>query len=203
MEPTSFPLRWPDSWPRTAGNARRVARFSKNKQAISVASAIARLYLELRRLRVKNIDDVIVSTNVRPTLHGQPSSRDGNPADPGVAVYFTLNNMARVLACDTWTRLADNIAAVAAHIGAMRQIDRYGVGTLDQLFEGFRALPAKGGTWRSMLGFEHDSHPTRAEIEAAFVIKAAIMHPDKAGGSHEAMAALNAARDAAKKEVAP
>lgn len=150
---------------------------------------------------MRDVNSIILSTNVRPTLHGDPSSRDGNPGDPGAALYFTLNGVARVLACDTWLRLADNIAAIAAHIDAMRKIDRYGVGTLDQLFEGFRALPAKGGSWRSMLGFEHDARPSIADVNRAFRERAETMHPDKPGGSHEAMAAINAARDAAREEL--
>jgi hypothetical protein len=201
MEPTSFPLRWPDGWPRTPGHRRRVARFSSFKADLTVSVACDRLWLQLSRLKVRNLDSAILSTNVRPTLHGQPSSRDRNPDDPGAAVYFELNGKARVLACDTWTRLADNIAAIAGHIDSMRKIDRYGVGTLDQLFEGYRSLPAKGGTWRSMLGFAQDARPTRDEIEAIYRTKARTMHPDHAGGSHEAMAALNAARDAALEEI--
>jgi hypothetical protein len=33
--------------------------------------------------------------------------------------------------------VADNIAAIAAHIDAIRRQDRYGVGTLDQAFAGY------------------------------------------------------------------
>lgn len=199
-EPTSFPLRWPEGWTRTLAKDRRRARFASYRRALTVAMACDRLYAELKRLGV-NLDSVILSTNVRPTLRGTPASNAAEPGDPGAACYFAIGGVARVLACDTWDRLADNIAAIGAHIDAIRRIDRYGVGTLDQLFEGFRALPAKGGTWRSMLGFGPDDRPSVEAVQRAFRERAGDAHPDRPGGSHEAMAALNAARDAALSEL--
>ena len=62
------------------------------------------------------------------------------PDDPGVAVYFQLHDKERVLACDKWDTVADNIAAIAAHIDGIRRQDRYGVGTIDQAFAGYSAL---------------------------------------------------------------
>lgn len=205
MEPSSFPLRWPSGWPRTSSLARKRARFSDRgsgfTKELTTAQACERLFSELRLLRVRDMDGVILSSNVRPTLHGQPTSRAANPSDPGVAIYFKLKNKDRVLACDTWDRLSDNIAALAAHIKAIRSIDRYGVGTIDQAFEGYRALPAKGGTWRTMLKFEPDSQPSISDVQAAYRNLAGHAHPDHAGGSHEAMAALNAARAEAMDEL--
>jgi hypothetical protein len=64
-------------------------------------------------------------------------------------VYFKLHGKDRVLACDKWDRVADNIAAIAAHIDAIRRQDRYGVGTIDQAFAGYSALPPPGGTSRT------------------------------------------------------
>jgi len=168
---------------------------------VSTAMACDRLYRELDRLGVGRSDAVILSTNIMPTLRGVPRSGAVDPGDSGAAVYFTLNGRARVLACDTWIRLADNVAAIAAHIDAIRRIDRYGVGTLDQAFEGYRALPARGATWRTMLGFDAGAVVSSDRVLAAYRERARSAHPDMPTGSHEAMASLNAARDEALREI--
>jgi len=141
-------------------------------------------------------NDWLVSSNLRLKLDGLPYSNQAAPSDPGVAVYFQLKGKDRVLACDTWDRVADNIAAVAAHVEALRAIERYGVGSVDQAFAGYAALPAKSETWRSTLGFGPDDIVTEARVLAAFRERARTAHPD-AGGTHEAMAALSVARDEA------
>ena len=92
------------------------------------------------------------------------------PDDPGVAVYFQLHDKERVLACDKWDTVADNIAAIAAHIDGIRRQDRYGVGTIDQAFAGYSALPPPGGTsrptrpWHEVLGVNRFATPEEAEI---------------------------------------
>jgi len=73
-------------------------------------------------------------------------------------------------------------------------VDRYGVGTLDQAFAGYAALPAKGSTWRTTLGFAPDERVSSDQIESAFRARARTAHPDIEGGSHDAMAALVTAR---------
>ena len=57
-------------------------------------------------------------------------------------MYFKLDSVPEglVLACDRWLRVEDNIAAVAAHIGALRGIDRWGVGSVRQAFAGYKRL---------------------------------------------------------------
>ena len=106
-----------------------------------------------------------------------------------------------MLACDTWTRLADNLAAVAAHVNALRAIERYGVGTVDQAFAGYDALPAKGATLRTTLGFAPDQTVTLDDVDAAFRSRAREAHPDAEKGSHDAMASLTAARIEAREEL--
>ena len=73
---------------------------------------------------------------------------------------------------------------------------------LDRAFAGFTALPAPGGkrSWREVLGFPAAASPDRDGIEIAYRSKAKAAHPD-AGGSHDAMAELNRAREDALSEV--
>jgi len=204
-----YPLAWPSGWPRTPAAKRQRATFQKSvttrwvengaskqrttEKALAVIDAVQRLEAQLDYLGVRE-DARILSTNIALRMDGRPRS-DQDPADVGVAVYFQLKRADRVLACDKWTRVADNIAALAQHIDAIRRIDRYGVGTLEQAFAGYEALPSKGQTWKTTLGFPVEAAPTEDEIQAAFRARAREAHPDKEGGSHDAMASLTVARD--------
>ena len=119
-------------------------------------------------------------------------------ADPGVAVYFKLKGKPRVLACDRWLSAAENLAAVAGHIEAIRAVDRYGVGTLEQAFAGYQALPAQAASWFVVLEFTQP--PTRWElVENRYKSLARLHHPDL-GGRGETMAKINAAYQTARQE---
>lgn len=204
-----YPLSWPTGWKRTVPHQRQRARFAKHRewtnsegarvfggrQDLTVADAVARLSSELRILGASN---EVLSTNVALRLDGLPRSGQGEPSDPGAAVYFTLKGKPRCLACDRWTRVADNIAAIAAHIEAIRAVDRYGVGTMEQAFAGYAQLPAAGVDWRSVLGL--GGSVTIEEVDAAFKRLARTAHPD-AGGTDADMARLNQAREAARLEL--
>ena len=135
--------------------------------------------------------------NVETRLDGTMRGDRRPPDDPGAAVYFTLKARRLVLACDKWDRVADNLAAIAAHIDALRAQERYGVGTVEQAFSGYAKLPAPDDiTWRTVLGLGPlaDLQMT----EDAFRRLSMQHHPDR-GGSHERMAALNAAIAEARK----
>lgn len=193
--PTAFPLAWPRSRPRTDPVRRRVATFGTAKRSsagikapLTVADARQRLQDELDRIGARS---AVLSTDVELRLDGQPRS-GREPADPGVAVYFQLDGRPHCMPCDTYTRVADNIAAVAAHIEATRAIERHGVASVAEMFSGFVALPPPRA-WHEILGTAAEA--TRDEIEAAYRVAAKRAHPDRPGGSHDAMAALNAARE--------
>lgn len=220
MIPTeAYPLTWPARWPRTKDRQR--ARFSRKEiqtgrrldgttwsyprnREMTIASALDRLRDELRRF---GAESVIVSSNVETRLDGEPRSGRRAPDDPGVAVYFRLKSEPYCLPCDRWDRVADNIAAVAAHVGAMRGMERWGVGKTSDHFAGFKALPPAGGgspdsnpvpRWDHVLGVAHHS-PTEV-VQAAYRALASKHHPDKPGGDAGAMAAINRAFDDFKRE---
>lgn len=179
------------------------ARYERSKRALTIAEAIERLEGELRRLGAV---DPILSSNLRPKLDGSPTSKQAEPEDPGVAIYFTLEGDERVLAVDCWDRCADNIAALAGHIDTMRAQHRYGVGSLKLAFSAY-ALPAHGRDWRDVLGFPTgwphkalDNADLESVVIAAFRKKAKEIHPDS-GGTGDGMVDLLQARDAALTEV--
>jgi len=188
-----YPLTWPVGWKRTDRSRRRRAPFKSYGQQLSVARGVDRLASELRLLAAT---DEILSSNVKLGLRGLPMSDGPQPEDVGAAVYFKLKGARRCLACDKWDRVADNIAAIAQHIDALRRIDRYGVGTLDQAFAGYAALPASTGDWWLVL--ELLPTATLVEVEEAFRRLAKEANPD-VGGTHEAMARLTAAREIARR----
>ena len=144
-------------------------------------------------------EKVIISTNLRPhLLDGQGS----NTSDPGVAVYWTdKKRNPHVMAIDSYFTIADNLAAIAATLEAMRAIERHGGAVvMDRAFEGFAALPAPAAErhWSDVLGVSRNATPD--QIRAAWKAGVAKFHPDRPGGSHDAVAAINAARDKALAE---
>ena len=204
MSVNAYPLAWPDGWPRV--KYRKEAKFgtkaSANEQGwrptvdITMADAMKRVKVELERLGVNVADDSIVSTNLKLNLSGLPRGDQGEPGDPGVAVYFQKKNgPMRVIAIDAYFRVRDNLAAIAATLEAMRAIERHGgAQILERAFTGFAALTAPGKNWWDVLEVKPDA--TRLVIEANFRRLAHDRHPDR-GGDHDKMAELNEARDAA------
>lgn len=172
-----YPLEWPLGWKRC--RSRRHGNFSMtredrntltgqvSKRATQVNMAVATDRLE-KQLDMLGAKDPVLSTNVTLNMRGIPRG-DENPSDPGAAVYFKFKGKATVLACDGYYRVADNIAALAAHIDALRRIERYGVGTIEQALAGYKTLPADtAADWRSVLGLPKDGRPTLDQVDSAY-----------------------------------
>jgi hypothetical protein len=194
-----FPLQWPAGWKRTPAFAQKSARFAANtrdgqsSRRLSVIDGCGRVLAALSMLGVAE-DDGVISTNVRTRLDGLPRSDQGEPVDKGAAVYWRTagGKQAKCMAIDIYDRVADNIAAIAATLEAMRAIERHGGGAiLDRVFEGFVALPAPE-QWFTILGVS--AQASSDEIEDAYRRLAMKHHPDR-GGDGQEMARINAARD--------
>ena len=193
--PTPYPLAWPTGWPRTRASDRERSRF-RNARAVddqlSMTDATNRLIRECRLLGAAN---VIVSTNVAVRRDGLPYARQRTPEDPGAAVYFKLESVPEglVLACDRWLRVEDNIAAVAAHIGALRGIDRWGVGSVRQAFAGYKRLTAGDAPtpWWEVLGI--DRQAPAVAVKKAYKELAKLHHPDRETGNLERFQAISKA----------
>lgn len=203
---TKYPLAWPDGWKRTPALQRKRAKFSKSKVDVTISEGTRRVLYEAQRLGVQE-GDAILSTNIVLRLDGFPRSDQKDPADPGVAVYWKLpkDRTHKVMAIDLYDRVADNLAAVAATLEAMRAIERHGgAQILERAFTGFEALPAPKGhewhrNWWDVMRF-----PTKAktmeDVKTRYRLMAAELHPD-AGGSDAAMAELNGAYAQAQREI--
>lgn len=205
---TAHPLSWPHGWVRTPDNERQRARFSSQgsrwssryRRELSVALAIERVLDELRALGVPR-GEAIISTNMELRNNGLPRSSQRPPDDPGVAVYWSHGDgrEPRCMAVDQYDRVADNLAAIAATLSAMRAIERHGgAEILNRAFTGFAALPAPAGggfSWWEELGVQ----PTASadEIRAAYRALARKHHPDAPGGSGEKFLVLQRAYELA------
>lgn len=178
-----YPLHWPDGHPRVEKWRRQSGNFKR-----SLAQARDELLHQLGLLGAKY---VVISSNV-----GGISSKA--PEDPGVAVYFDLDQVQHVIPCDKWTRVENNLNALAKTVEAMRGIERWGSGgMMKRAFSAFKALPAKR-TWRDVLEVPRDT--TLENARTLYLLKAKDAHPDH-GGSHERMAELNAAMEQAEREL--
>lgn len=184
-----YPLSWPVGWPRTTRLKREPAKF-----AVSFARARDELLSELHRL---GASAVVISSNIPIKRDGLPYANYKEPQDPGVAVYFRYCQKSTVLACDRWLLVRDNLRAIGLHIAAMRGIERWGVGSVEQAFMGYQSLPAAHQQeWWQILKVPPDAPlPT---IKAAYRQLAIKYHPD-AGGSSEKMATLNRAWEEAQR----
>lgn len=210
MTKDAYPLTWPAYRPRTPREARKVADFGKREsnshggwrqlRQLTIADALGRVHSEVsgftRAGRAWRIDPdgVVISTNVPTTKAGLPYSTAKAPDDPGVAVYFALDGVDYCLASDRWTRVADNIAAIAAHLGAMRGMERWGVGDLRQAFAGYAQLAAPVAlSWRDVLD--------PADPEGSYRRLRSQHHPDRPGGDAEAFLRVQRAYEQWKEGV--
>lgn len=173
----AYPLSWPAGWKRTPAVHRTSGKFNRKERRsqthqradgttyesswttnrdLTINDAVQRVRQQLSMMGIDS-DDLVVSTNLELRLDGWPRSGQRQPADPGVAVYWTdaasAGNPPRCMAIDRYVSVADNLAAVAATLEAMRAIERHGGAViLDRAFAGFTALPGPAAVdWREVL----------------------------------------------------
>jgi hypothetical protein len=199
----AYPLAWPHGWKRATSRSR--AKFSKQdrqysmdgqsswqvKKSLSIEQGTQRVLTALNQMGFNK--SVIISSNLELRNDGLPRSGQRAPNDPGVAVYWGTGDKARCIAVDRYDRVADNLAAIAATLDAMRAIERHGgAAILDRAFTGFTALPSPEQPWQT-LGLD-TSRPTKDQVEDAYRRLAMRHHPDRGGDASE-MARINRARD--------
>src|SRR5690242_7806014 len=98
MSIPSHPLTWPIGWKRTPAGQRDRAKFGRKAQSsvgswqtkreLTINEAVGRVREELARIGIHD-DDLVISSNLELRLDGMPRSGQREPADPGVAVYWT------------------------------------------------------------------------------------------------------------------
>lgn len=191
-EQQAYPLSWPEGWARTLGALRRRWPCAYSSRQHSMQDSTDFLEGELRRLKASK---AVLSSNMPRRLDGRPYSNAAQPADQGVAVYFELKGKPISLACDKWNRVEDNVWAIAKHIESLRGQDRWGVGSIEQAFRGYMALPAPGestgSSWWNVLGVPINASPE--QVRQAYRILVKKHHPDSGGDAelfHRVMKAM-------------
>lgn len=198
----AYPLYWPLDWKRTDAHMRKQSRYELT--FVRARDAV------VRSARLMRGRDIVVSTNVPIRKDGLPLAGMREPADPGVAVYWTQFGEAgestlRVMACDHWATVRENLRAMGLALEGLRAIERSGASQiLERAFAGFAALPASTGApaarpWRDVLHL-NGQPVTRDVIENAYKQRALVVHPDQ-GGTIEAFIELRNAREQALREV--
>lgn len=136
-------------------------------------------------LRLLGAGNEILSTNLKLKIDGLPYANLPQPNDVGAAVYFDFKKKPVSLACDKWNRVEDNVWAIAKHIEALRGQERWGVGTMEQAFRGYMALPAIGESsasdWWKTLGVAVNATPDQVRTAYRLLVKK--HHPDTGGDS--------------------
>ncbi|MFT7338162.1 MAG: hypothetical protein ACI92B_001491 [Marinobacter maritimus] len=190
MTVDAYPLHWPANFPRTKPEDRQPARFHRDGKPLTIAAARDRILGEISAFsRVGHVwsidpDQVVISSDVPLRRDGLPASGRRMPDEPGVAVYFELDGDAYCLPCDSWDRVPDNMAAIAAHLGAMRGIERWGVGDVRAHFAGFVALEHRPAQrWYDVLGCAPDADPSA--VQMAFYRARKRVHPDHGGTAEQ------------------
>lgn len=201
MTTKSYPLHWPDHWPRTSAGSRKRANFNtrrdtgasyRMKRSLTVAEGVERILSVLNKMGIPEWQ-VIISTNIPVKGDGTPYSGRREPDDPGAAVYWRPygsppNTPYKVLPIDQYDRVADNLASIAGTLDALRTIERWGGGRiLERTTAGLDALPSSVGdanasAWWIVLGVDHNA--SRDDVEAAYRRARREAHPDH-GGSPE------------------
>jgi hypothetical protein len=200
----AYPLYWPEGRKKTAAYSRESARFDT-----TFARARDNVVREVELLcgkysHMQKEAGLIVSTNIALRRDGLPLANQRQPEDTGVAVYFNYKKTQVCFACDRWKKIEDNMQAIAKTIEALRGIARWGTGDMmEAAFKGFVALPAPDvkRTWREVMGFVAGEPVDAETLRIRYRKLASNRHPDKDGGTHDAMVELNAAYEQAEKEI--
>ena len=192
----AYPLQWPEGWPRTRHERRRSpgAQFGYH---LTLEKARRRLFEELRLLGATK---PVLSTNVPLRKDGMPRSDFARYRydDAGCAIYFTKKDRQLCMAHDAWDRVEANVNSLALAISGLRQMQRHGgAHMIERAFTGFLAIEAP--SWRRDLGIGPAAG--LEDAERAYHMLAREAHPDRPSGSDAAMARLNVAIDAARREL--
>jgi hypothetical protein len=168
----AHPLQWPAHIPRTRSP-------QGDRFRVSLAQARDELYDELERIGATK---VVISSNMKLNLNGQPSANQPRQTDEGVAVYFDRKGQELCVACDKWVSFAGNLRAIGKTIEALRGLERWGTSEMvDAAFTGYAALPSatSGESCWAVLGVRTGA--SQIEIEAAYRDQAKRHHPDRGG----------------------
>jgi hypothetical protein len=186
-----------DKWPseKTAADKRRRSPFKAAYNA-----TLDLLEAELQHLYASDI--VIQCEAQRSQIRNDGWLKsDARVEGPAVIVSFNSRwEKSYGYPCDRFTDWKANLRAIALSLEALRAVDRYGVTTHGQQYQGFLRLAAAESraernpaleALAQLSGVSLNGSPSSDEINAAYKAAARRCHPDT-GGSADAFATLQA-----------
>jgi len=207
-----------DEWPR-----KRATSFERSPFETRFSETTKLLEREIGHLKPR-VGSVIISTFHRPSeirKDGMLRAETRMPDYPGVIVEFDSNDTKQKryvkiqFVCDKFKDWKANVRAIALGMEALRKVERYGITSAQEQYEGFKAkaLPPRVVLGESMnfadaqsfivhkAGVPEGRINDGQQLDMFFRQAAIFCHPDK-GGSHDDMAKLNIARDTLKAHYA-
>lgn len=181
MKPEKFPLSWPAGYPVT--NNRQPSSFK-----VTFLKARDEMINEFKLL-LGDTRSLVISCNMPHDTKGVLTGK--SPLmypNPGVAVYFTFNGEEKVIACDHWRHLHENIRAIGITVSALRSLERQKcTQILSRAMGDMKALPqnagASNGAWWDVLCVKETDLISVIKERYNDLIK--IYHPDKPTGNKD------------------
>lgn len=127
----------------------------------------------------------MISSNLQIRQRGDGFYSNQKVEDKGIAVYFKLKGKDKVMACDKWDKISDNIWSLCKSIEAIRGLERWGGSEfLDGLFTGFTALPDPDSVSVGIPQYFADCED-KEHARSRYKSMAKEMHPDRGGNAAE------------------
>jgi len=185
--PPPYPLLWPEGQRRTGRPGEAQFRTTRHQAIQNVEKSLE----DFGRDSGIRVGGVQITSSVA-------GLRSGEPADPGVAIWFFWDGDLRCIAVDRYSKVEWNLQAIHHVLEADRTKIRHG--GLEMVRAAWRgltlALRAPGDRpWHEVLGVPATA--TADQIDAAWKARARDL---AARGDEVQMKELNVARDKAKKE---
>ncbi len=194
MKPERFPLVWPQGYPVTE------RREKSNFKADFVKCRDGMINEFKLLLSPASFQGMIISTNM-------PHNKDGLITgkaplmypNPGIAVYFEFGGEDKILACDHWMYLHENMRAIQYTVQSLRSLERHKcTDILSRTMTGLKALPQNAGdsnvAWWDILAI--DRHAPWSWIESRYKQLVKYHHPDNQDTGNREM--FDRAQDAYK-----
>jgi hypothetical protein len=190
-------VEWPSGFERTPERDRSPNRSFE----VSLHDAIQDLAAEMDRLDADNwrLSTALDHQSQNPN---HPYANQPRPDDPGVALRWTMDGGQYAVACDSYTRVRDNLRTIGLYIREKRKMETRPVETGQSEFANARLPPADeedvvvagaGGEPAHEI-LEIDPDADTHIVKAAFRAKAKDAHPDQ-GGSRADWQRLQEARE--------
>lgn len=182
-----YPLSWPDNWPRTE-------RPQSSQFRTTLAGALKNVRTSVEAFSMDSghkVTGLVISSNV--TLGSQ------KPGDPGVAVYFTWDNITTCIPVDRYSKVECNLQAIHHVLEAERTKLRHGgLNLVRAAFRGYAALPPPEARENWMTVLRVDRNASSEDVRQSMLRLRAKHHPDK-GGDPSVFNDIQNAWEAAKK----